>query len=1002
MAEQLDQNVVAMMKALAQHESGNKAVLPQEKGIGGASIYQYTTSTWKAAAKKFLGDENAPLNRANENKATYFRIKEWKDKGFKPAQIASMWNAGEGEPNAYTGKFSSGSPAVGVNSYGVKYNVPAHAKSVVAKFQKEIATLPKTEPTITPTTTPAPQPEEKKGFLAKVGSGLKTVGNIITSSEQALGKSLGEAAAYVTGTGKKVEQANQSLLDTANKTFELAKQTTDPARKQMLINQANEAAKQAGSNLQTVLPSSQKTAGQIYGEGLGVALDIGTAGALSSEAKSLKFMGAAEKALMAEQKAKQGLTVAQALAKNIEGTYKATTANKLLGIGSNVAKTATKGAAIGYGYDVSQGLQEGESLSEAVKPGVGAAVGAAVPVAFGAKAALNVLKKEGAPRVINSLVKPLLKDFSYGKNPGRAVAEEGIVANSLEDLGAKISSSREKIGREISNQNSILEGKALLNLEGSFKPIDDAMEIAAKNNNPTLLQRLQNVKDALTQNLTLGTDKSGKPTIISNGAKELKNAKFSEAFTIKKDIGDMTQWTGNASDDKAVNAALKKVYGNVRKTYLETADKVSPEVGTKLRTLSEKYADLTSAEVATKYRDKITERQNFLSLGNKAGAVGAVIAAVASGGTTIPVILAGISGAVLDKALASTAFKTRIARWMASESPGVLERFFAKNPQARNSIYKAFNESKNTETKEFLKNLKIPVGLSTQDVSKLSEKELGGFLKKVEGKVSEAEKNKMLTGLNKSTDLAKEAKKYKSADEFIKAQGTPVYHGGEISKLENKPLFTAVDDYIAKSYDPYGKLNEFYPAKNIKELDITTDYSKVKEAIKSKFDNYGKNYVENTWFDPFSSSKKKVQETYDKYISKYKNFDAIEKRYDTLKGESVVSEYEKLWEKDVQEAISYIRKLPEVQQEKVFEFDILDRVVKQVKDPSRDDIYANWKQILKYAKDNKYDSVKHITQSKDAQQTGIERIFIDPTKSIKTKSQLTDIWNKANKKFMSK
>lgn len=245
--------------------------------------------------------------------------------------------------------------------------------------------------------------------------------------------------------------------------------------------------------------------------------------------------------------------------------------------------------------------------------------------------------------------------------------------------------------------------------------------------------------------------------------------------------------------------------------------------------------------------------------------------------------------------------------------------------------------------------------------------------------------------------LYQEARKYKTAEEFVKAQGTPVYHGGEISKLENKPLFTAVDDYIAKSYDPYGKLNEFYPNKNIKELDITTDYSKAKEAIKSKFDNYGENYVENTWFDPFSSSKKKVQETYDKYISKYKNFDAIEKRYDTLKGESVVSEYEKLWGKDVQEAISYIRKLPEAQKEKVFEFDILDRVIKEVKDPSRDDIYANWKQILKYAKDNKYDSVKHITQSKDAQQTGIERIFIDPTKSLKTKSQLIDIWNEANK-----
>jgi len=165
--EQLDQNVVAMMRALREHESGNKAVLPQEKGIGGASIYQYTTSTWKGVAEKYLGDANAPLNRANENKATYYRIKDWKDKGFKPAQIASMWNAGENEPDAYTGKFSNGKPSVGVNSYGVKYDVPAHAKSVLAKFQAEVAKIPKPAAAPVQAQPTVEQPPEKKGFLAK-------------------------------------------------------------------------------------------------------------------------------------------------------------------------------------------------------------------------------------------------------------------------------------------------------------------------------------------------------------------------------------------------------------------------------------------------------------------------------------------------------------------------------------------------------------------------------------------------------------------------------------------------------------------------------------------------------------------------------------------------------------------------------------------------------------------------------------------------------------------
>jgi len=42
-----------------------------------------------------------------------------------------MWNAGTGEPDAWTGKFSNGHPSIGVNKqYGVPFNVPAYASKV--------------------------------------------------------------------------------------------------------------------------------------------------------------------------------------------------------------------------------------------------------------------------------------------------------------------------------------------------------------------------------------------------------------------------------------------------------------------------------------------------------------------------------------------------------------------------------------------------------------------------------------------------------------------------------------------------------------------------------------------------------------------------------------------------------------------------------------------------------------------------------------------------------
>ena len=138
-----------MQRAIRQHESGNRQVLPGEGAeLGGASLYQYTKGTWSSVAKKYLGDANAPMSVANENKATYLRIKDWRDKGMKPEQIASMWNAGEGKPNAYAEGMS------GVNKYGVKYDVPAYVNRVMNTFKTAAEEYKKLNP--------IPQNEEKE------------------------------------------------------------------------------------------------------------------------------------------------------------------------------------------------------------------------------------------------------------------------------------------------------------------------------------------------------------------------------------------------------------------------------------------------------------------------------------------------------------------------------------------------------------------------------------------------------------------------------------------------------------------------------------------------------------------------------------------------------------------------------------------------------------------------------------------------------------------------
>lgn len=93
------------------------------------SIFQYTPATWKAYAKQYLGDENAPLTPDSETMVTLKKVGDLLDEGYDAKQIASVWNSGD--KNAYSGKFSNGSPSIGVNKkYGVKFDVPKYATSV--------------------------------------------------------------------------------------------------------------------------------------------------------------------------------------------------------------------------------------------------------------------------------------------------------------------------------------------------------------------------------------------------------------------------------------------------------------------------------------------------------------------------------------------------------------------------------------------------------------------------------------------------------------------------------------------------------------------------------------------------------------------------------------------------------------------------------------------------------------------------------------------------------
>lgn len=450
--------------------------------------------------------------------------------------------------------------------------------------------------------------------------------------------------------------------------------------------------------------------------------------------------------LKRREDAPQDITKGQAIGDIVEaGAFFAPTGRIASGIYKGLASTGLKtgisaiskigaGAVTGEAFDVAMNLQEGKTGVGAFKPGIGTAIGAGLPAIGVAKNVAFRFAERQAPRIINSLIKPLAKDFSYGKNPGRAVAEAKIIANDFDELATKINDVRQTTGREIGALGRKLSTKPIVNIQDSLSPLDDAMNLAASENNASLLQRLSEVKRAVTTVLEPAVDDEGKIIIKEVGKRKLENLTFSEARDVLSRIGDMTKFTGNPSDDKLVNSALKRVYGLIKGDTLAVAKETSPELFQEFKKLTERYADLTSAEVATKYRDKIVERSNLVSLSPQlAGIASGALALIASGGAAAPAVLAGLTGAVVDKLASTPGFKTRLAALLSKRSPKEINLIFQKAPALRNFftikgksvlpgdmlLETKVGQKVEAGVKDYIKNPKI--GLTIKDVSKTPE-----------------------------------------------------------------------------------------------------------------------------------------------------------------------------------------------------------------------------------------------------------------------------------------
>lgn len=171
----LDQDAVRLAKAIRYTESRDKE---DAKGASGEfGLYQWMPQTWASTTQKY-GLNASDTSRENQNKAAYLQIKELKDKGFKPDQIAAFWNSGKTE---------GWQDMRGVNKYGVKYDVPDYVSKVGGVYQGlKTSDVPQTA-TTTSTVGAAQyaQPEQKKPISNRIadflgfGKTVDTLGSLL-------------------------------------------------------------------------------------------------------------------------------------------------------------------------------------------------------------------------------------------------------------------------------------------------------------------------------------------------------------------------------------------------------------------------------------------------------------------------------------------------------------------------------------------------------------------------------------------------------------------------------------------------------------------------------------------------------------------------------------------------------------------------------------------------------------------------------------------------------
>jgi len=189
---------------------------------------------------------------------------------------------------------------------------------------------------------------------------------------------------------------------------------------------------------------------------------------------------------------------------------------------------------------------------------------------------------------VNALLKPKTVNYVYGKNPGKAVIDEGITGKTFEEIHGQLENKLEEVGK-LYEPVLAAHQKVRINVDAFTNPLDVAMAKARRNprTNKALITRLENAKRDLRMELDNEMTGEALP-----GAGSFKKMSPKDALELKRAIGEITKFTADIQEDNIVNAALKQSYHMVDNKL----DLAVPGI----KQLNERWANLLGATVAAR------------------------------------------------------------------------------------------------------------------------------------------------------------------------------------------------------------------------------------------------------------------------------------------------------------------------------------------------------------------------------------------------------------------